>query len=88
MEEESWLPGVNEPMEEYLKSDRYLKSSAKIRFSDFKGQEEENYAFWRHLTSSQRIQLHTIMISSLYRDKEPDNDPEQTFELIFTTKSI
>jgi len=88
MEDESWLPGVNEPMEEYLKSDRYRKSSAKISFSDFKGQEEANYAFWRHLTPSQRIELHTIMISSLYRDKTPDSDHEQDFELVFTTNPI
>jgi hypothetical protein len=85
MEDEPFLPRVDEPMEEYLKSDRYRQSSASITFSDFEGQEEANYAYWRHLTPSQRLELHTIMVSSVYRKNDSDPNNEQVLELIFTT---
>jgi hypothetical protein len=88
MEDESWLPGLEEPMGEYLKSDRYRKLSAGIVFSDFKGQEEANYVFWRHLTPLQRIELHTIMVSSLYADLVKENVRNQVFDIVYTEKSI
>lgn len=86
MDDESWMPGVEEPIEEYLKSERYRESSSTLTFSDFKGQEEANYAFWRHLTPVQRLELHRIMVSSLYADgvkKDADNTP---LEIVFSDK--
>jgi hypothetical protein len=86
MDEGSWMPRAEESMAEYIKSDRSLKSSASIFFSDYKGQEETNYAFWRHLTPAQRLELHTIMVTSLYADvkqKSTDNTP---LKIIFSDK--
>jgi hypothetical protein len=88
MNDESWLPGADEPMGEYLKSNKYHKSAAEITFSDFKGQEEANYAFWRQLTPSQRIELHTIMNNSIYNAAFHKNAGNENFELVFTIKSI
>ncbi|MEI6890018.1 MAG: hypothetical protein ACOYM0_07485 [Bacteroidales bacterium] len=88
MEGDDLFPGVDETMAEYLKSDRYRKSSSGITFSDFEGQEEANYAFWRRLTPSQRIELHTIMVNSIYKDASNRNTGNQTFEIVFTDKSI
>jgi hypothetical protein len=88
MNHESWLPRVDEPMAEYLKSDRYRKSTVDITFSDFEGQEEANYEFWRNLTPSQRLELHTIMVSSLYADAPVGNVGKQVQEIIFTAKTI
>lgn len=88
MNTESWLPRVDEPMTDYLKSDRYRKSSVDITFSDFEGQEEANYEFWRNLTPAQRLELHTIMVSSLYADVVTKNVEKQVHEIIFTGKSI
>ncbi len=87
MKNESWLPRVDEPMSEYLKSDRYRKSSVGITFSDFEGQEEANYEFWRNLTPAQRLELHTIMVSSLYADAPVVNVGKHVREIIFTGKS-
>ncbi|MEI7724010.1 MAG: hypothetical protein WCK09_02845 [Bacteroidota bacterium] len=86
MEHEEIMPRVDEPMEEYLKSDRYRKSSEGITFSDFKGQEEANYTYWRHLTPAQRLELHTIMVKSIYKDKVIRNTGKQVFEIIFTVQ--
>lgn len=86
MEGESWLPRVDEPMAEYLKSDRYRKSFSELTFSDFAGQEEANYAYWHHLTPSQRLELHTIMVTSLYKDTLLKNTANQIFEIVFTVK--
>ncbi|MEI6433639.1 MAG: hypothetical protein WCP32_02260 [Bacteroidota bacterium] len=87
MKDESWLPRFDEPMSEYLKSERYRNSSKGLIFSDFEGQEEANYAFWRRLTPAQRLELHTIMVSSLYADKVVKNGGRQVFEIVFTVKS-
>lgn len=84
MEDESWMPHVEGPMEDYLKSDRHRRSSTNITFSDFKGQEEANYAFWRHLTPSQRLQLHTIMVKSLYLDIIKKHNDSASMNIIFT----
>lgn len=84
MDDESWMPRVEEPMEEYLKSDRYKRASTNIIFSDFKGQEETNYAFWRHLTPSQRLQLHTIMVKSLYADVKTQNTDNNSLKIVFS----
>lgn len=84
MDDESWMPRVEEPMEEYLKSDRYKRASTNITFSDFKGQEETNYAFWRHLTPSQRLQLHTIMVTSLYSDISKKYTDNASLNIVFT----
>jgi hypothetical protein len=88
MENEAWLPRVDESMAEYLKSERYRKSSQGIVFSDFEGQEEANYTYWRHLTPSQRLELHTIMVSSLYAGALIQNNDRQVFEIVFTVKTI
>ena len=88
MEGEGLLPRVDELMEEYLKSDRYRKSLAEITFSDFEGQEEENYSYWRHLSPSQRIELHTIMVNSIYKDAFLRKTGNQIFEIVFTVKSV
>ena len=83
--EEDWMPKVNEPMEEYLRSDRFRSQTSTITFSDFKGQEEANYNFWRMLTPKQRLELHQIMIASLYQDHEKnDGNNHSSNELIFT----
>jgi len=82
------LPRADEPMAEYLNSDRYRKSIAELTFSDFQGQEEANYAYWRRLTPSQRIELHTIMVNSIYKDTLTRNTGNQVFEIVFTMKSI
>jgi hypothetical protein len=87
MDDESWLPRVDEPMEEYLNTNRYKKSSSEITFSDFKGQEEANYIFWRHLTPTQRLELHTIMVTSLYSD-EINRNPDGTFFEVKFTENI
>ncbi len=88
MKNESWLPRVDEPMAEYLKSDRYRKSTMDITFSDFEGQEEANYEFWRNLTPAQRLELHTLMVRSLYSDAPVGNVGKQVQEIIFTAKAI
>ncbi len=88
MNEDELLPRVDEPMAEYVLSDRYRKSLSEITFSDFEGQEEANYFFWRHLTPSQRIELHTMMVNSIYKDTLPGNTGNQVFEIVFTVKSI
>lgn len=84
MEDDSWLPRIDEPMAEYLKSDRYRKASAGITFSEFEGQEEANYSFWRHLTPTQRFELHIIMISNLYADELNKNFHSSPIEIVFT----
>ena len=84
MDDESWMPRAEEPMEDYLKSDRYRRSFTSITFSDFKGQEETNYAFWRHLTPSQRLELHTIMVKSLYSDMSKKHTDIASLNIIFT----
>jgi hypothetical protein len=81
---QAWLPRVDEPMEEYLKSDSYRDSSTGITFSDFAGQEEANYDFWRHLTHSQRLELHTIIVSSLFADEFKKNKGRISLEIVFT----
>ncbi len=88
MEEESWLPRGDEQIEEYLKTDRYRKTSSGITFSDFKGQEEANYAFWRHLTPAQRLELHTIMVTSMYADEIRNRQNRSSFEIVFTEKVL
>jgi len=84
MDNESWMPRAEEPMEEYLKSERYRESSTDIVFSDYKGQEEANYAFWRHLTPAQRLELHTIMVSTLYADTMKMNPDQSPLEIVFS----
>jgi hypothetical protein len=84
MENEDWLPRVDEPIEEYLKTDRCRKTSSLITFSDFKGQEESNYIFWRHLTPSQRLELHTIMVTSMYANEPNTKHDKPFFEIVFT----
>lgn len=84
MDNENWMPHADEPMEEYLKSDRYRKSSCGIVFLDFTGQEEANYAFWRHLTPAQRLELHTIMVSSMYSDIVKLNPDQSPLEIVFS----
>ena len=84
MESEDWLPRVDEPMEEYLKTDRYRKPSSMITFSDFKSQEESNYFFWRHLTPAQRLQLHTIMVTSIYAAEISNRQDKPSYEIVFT----
>ena len=86
MEDESWMPRAEEPMEMYMKSDRYRKSSAVITFSDFKGQEEANYFFWRHFSPAQRLELHTIMVTSLYADVMQKSIENTTQDIIFSDK--
>jgi len=86
MEDEALLPRVDEPMGEYLVSERYRRSRKAITFSDFGGQEESNYAFWRHLTPVQRLELHTIMVTSLYADEILKNADRLDLEIIFTEK--
>ena len=71
-------------MVEYLASERYKRSRAAITFSDFDGQEEANYAFWRRLTPVQRLELHTIMVKSLYADEIMVNADRPDLEIIFT----
>jgi len=88
MDNESWMPRAEEPMEEYLKSERYRKLSTGIVFSDFTGQEEANYAFWRQLTPAQRLELHTIMVSTLYADTIKMNPDQSPLEIIFTEAYI
>jgi hypothetical protein len=88
MENDDWLPRVDEPMEEYLKTDRYRKTSSVITFSDFKGQEEANYAFWRHLTPAQRLELHTIMVTSMFADEIRNRQNRSSFEIVFTEKVL
>lgn len=84
MEDNEWLPRVDEPMEEYLRSERYLQHGSKLTFSDFKGQEESNYLFWRSLTPRQRLELHVLMIEEMYpNDIEKSNDADQ-YDIIFT----
>jgi hypothetical protein len=83
MESESWLPRVDEPMIEYLQSGRYRNSSPGIVFSDFKGQEEANYAFWRNLSNAQRLELHTIMSNSLYKNLWATKPEKVIYDIIF-----
>ncbi|MFH1936279.1 MAG: hypothetical protein ABIK52_01795 [Bacteroidota bacterium] len=63
--EEDWMPRVDEPLEEYFRTDRYRKYSTILTFSDPGGMEEANYRFWRGLTPRQRLELHRIMVDSL-----------------------
>ena len=83
MKDESWLPRVGEPMAEYLMTNRYRESASEITFSNFRGQEETNYMFWRHLTPSQRLELHTIMTASLYVHELEKNTDKHIFEIEF-----
>lgn len=88
MENQDWLPRVDEPMEEYLRSERYRQHKSDIVFSDFQGQEESNYHFWRKLTPMQRLELHTIMVYELY-GTDPDNTIKgEPFEIQFTEISL
>lgn len=87
MEENEWLPRVDEPMEEYLRSDRYRQHSTTITFSDFKGQEEENYIFWRSLTPRQRLELHYLMIEAMYQNTTGQSNNDNSKNIIFTELS-
>ncbi len=84
MENPALMPKFDEPMEEFLKSDGYRKPSGEITFSDFQGQEESNYAYWRSLTPAQRLALHTIMVHSIYKDTVMRNSCNRGFEIVFT----
>jgi hypothetical protein len=83
MNDEAWLPRIDEPMEDYLTSERYRRSATAIIFSDFNGQEETNYFFWRHLTPIQRLELHTIEVASLYAAEINKNADKCIFEIVF-----
>jgi len=83
MKENEWLPRLDEPMEEYLKSDRYRQNSSGITFSDFEGQEEANYSFWRNLTPRQRLELHFLMIETLYPNGAEKSRDENYKEIVF-----
>jgi len=84
MEENEWLPRVDEPMEEYLRSDRYRQHSTIITFSDFKGQEEENYMFWRSLTPRQRLELHFLMVKAIYPHELEKSSDIDLKDIVFT----
>lgn len=87
--DEEWMPRVDEPMEEYLRSDRYGNYSTILTFSDLESLEEANYRFWRSLTPRQRLELHRIMVDSLYQEKLKNNsDNPSNKELIFTDPGI
>jgi len=88
MEDSNWLPRADEPLGEYLQSDRYKKSAGVIFFSDFEEQEEANYAFWRHLTPSQRLELHKIMLESIYSSANVKNNFSEPLEIVFTHESL
>ncbi|MBE0649078.1 MAG: hypothetical protein IH596_15005 [Bacteroidales bacterium] len=84
MEDNEWLPRVDEPMEEYLKSDRYQQHSTAITFSDFTGQEEDNYKFWSSLTPRQRLELHSMMIKEMYPHEAEDKSLSEFTDIVFT----
>ena len=84
----TWMPRVDEPMDEYLRSDRYRNSFSGITVSDFKGQEETNYEFWRHLTPSQRLQLHTLMVQTLYNGRIIQDDANKQSDIVFTVEPL
>jgi hypothetical protein len=81
MEDESLLPGVNEPLEEYFRSHRYKRLSASISLTKLEDHEEANYSFWRSLTPSQRLELHQIMINSLYKDEMLETENPGNFQI-------
>ena len=70
------FPLANEPMVDYLSSERYKDSFKTITISSFEEQEEDNYIFWAHLTPAQRIELHYLMISTFFWNvlASPDKD--------------
>ncbi|MBL7113972.1 MAG: hypothetical protein ISS19_18685 [Bacteroidales bacterium] len=86
--DEDLLPRVDEPMEEYLRSDRYRQYGMKITFSDFKGQEEANYRFWRSLTPRQRLELHVLMIEAVYQSEIEKSNDEKPLEIVFTEITV
>ncbi len=87
MEDDSCMPMASESMDEYLHSDRYIESSKVIFFSDFEQQEEANYNFWRHLTHTQRLELHAMMLRTIYPPTESENTTDQSMEIVFTQES-
>jgi hypothetical protein len=87
MEDYSWMPRADEPLGEYLQSDRYKKSAGVIFFSNFEEQEEANYAFWRRLTPFQRLELHKIMLDSIYASVLVKNNFNEPLDIVFTQES-
>ena len=58
---------VNEPLADYLKSERFNESFRKVEISSMKEQEEANYLFWLSITPEQRLELHYEMISQYFK---------------------
>ena len=74
-------------MDEYLQSDRYKESSKLIFFSDYEQQEEANYNFWRHLTHTQRLELHAIMLNNIFQNSNLENTIDPPLEIVFTQEA-
>lgn len=53
-----------------------------------KEQEKSNYIFWRSLTPSQRLELHQMIIDSLYHEELTEDSNLPIGELTFTGFSL
>lgn len=83
------MPRVDELMEEYLRSERYRIYSTRLTFTDPQQMEEANYAFWRSLTPNQRLELHQIMLASLYSESMTSKEnTSEVKELVFIEPSV
>ena len=87
-EEESLFPEANEPLADYLVSDRYKKYTRSIHFTSIEKQEEANHLFWRHLTPKQRLELHQMMLADIYGEDVEGDRPKEPIELVFTEPSL
>ncbi len=88
MAKESFLPQADEPLEEYFKSGRYKKYASTISFTTIENQSEANYEFWRRLSPYQRLELHQMMLNSLYKDEINKDQESQTLKISFTEPGL
>jgi hypothetical protein len=63
------FPGVNESMEEYLKSPVFKESFRRIEISSHEEQEQANRIFAANLTPMQRLELLFTLNSRVFNDQ-------------------
>ena len=73
---------ADEPPEEYLRSERYSNKPKIIIISSFKGQEESNFQYSLNLTPGQRLELHYLMITNLYKEQLSKPEPEKFSSIV------
>ena len=77
---------ANEPLADYLNSEKYINESKTITISSFKEQEESNYEYYQQLTPGQRLELHYWLITGVFGLRKEEYKVEDEFSIKITQK--